>query len=176
MLKQTATHDIQPIAEESIATNNVDAITPWAEAQKQIAEAGQYWLATVQPDGHPHVMPLFGVWSEGCLYFTAGESTRKAKNLAHNPHCVLTFSGKGLDLIVEGEATKITDETKMQRVAEVYASKYDWHITVQDGAYTADYGAPSAGPPPYELYEVQLTKVFGLGMGEPYGATRWRFA
>jgi pyridoxine/pyridoxamine 5'-phosphate oxidase len=176
MLKNTATHDIQPLSEESIATNNVEAVTPWHEAQKQIAEARNYWLTTVQPNGYPHVIPLMVVWSQGCLYFSAGESTRKAKNLARNPHCVITTSVKGLDLIVEGDATKVTDVATLERVAKVYESKFDWHVTVQDGAYTADYGAPSAGPPPYDLYEVQLTKAFGLGMDEPYGATRWCFS
>ncbi|MBC7870651.1 MAG: pyridoxamine 5'-phosphate oxidase family protein [Chitinophagaceae bacterium] len=175
-----STHDIdtykQPVAEESIATNEVTAVTPWEEAREQLEEAQKYWLATVQPNGQPHVMPLFAVWSEGCLYFTAGETTRKAKNLAQSPHCVITVAGQGLDLIVEGEAVKVSDKARLQRVADVYASKYDWHITVRDGAYFAEYGAPSAGPPPYELYEIRLMKAFGLGTAEPYGATRWCFS
>jgi hypothetical protein len=58
----------------------------------------------------------------------------------------------------------------------LYSSKYGWQLTVRDGAYLADYGAPSAGPPPYELYEVQPVTVFGLGTEEPFGATRWQFS
>jgi len=175
-----STHDLElnkhPVDEQSIATNEVTTVTPWETARGQLEEAQKYWLATVQPNGHPHVMPVFAVWSNDALYFTAGETTRKAKNLVDNAHCVITVAGKGLDLIVEGEAVKISDTAKMEHVAAVYASKYDWHITVRDGAYFADYGAPSAGPPPYELYEIQFTKAFGLGTGEPYGATRWRFS
>jgi hypothetical protein len=32
-------------------------------------------------------------------------------------------------------------------VAEAYAAKYEWPVTVRDGAFDAD-GAPTAGPPP----------------------------
>ena len=166
----------EPLVEQSIATNGVLTVTPWAEAREQLEGAGKFWLATVKPNGQPHVMPLFGIWSAGTLYFTSGVAARKARNLAQNSHCVITAAGKTLDLVIEGEATKVRDETELQRVAELYASKYGWHLRVRDGAYLADYGAPSAGPPPYELYEVQPVKVFGLGTEEPFGATRWRFS
>ena len=166
----------KPMAEQSIATNQVATVTPWAEAEKQLVDVRHFWLATVRPDGRPHVMPLFAVWLDGTLYFTAGETTRKAKNLALNPHCVITAAGDGLDLIVEGEAVKVRDEATLRRVADGYAAKYGWQVTVRDGAYLAEYGAPSAGPPPYDLYGVRLKKVFGLSMKEPFGASRWRFA
>jgi general stress protein 26 len=164
------------VDERSIATNEVAAVTPWAQAQKQLADTHNYWLATVRPDGRPHVMPLFAVWSDGSLYFTSNESARKAKNLALNPHCVITVAGEGLDLIVEGEAQKVRDEATLQRIADLYHAKYGWLVTVSEGAYDAPFGAPSAGLPPYELYQVDLTKAFGLGTEEPFGATRWRFA
>src|SRR5262245_31880592 len=161
----------QPIAEQSIATNNVAAVTPWERAQEQLTDANKYWLATVRQDGHPHVMPLFGVWSDGSLYFTSNKSARKAKNLALNPSCVITVAGKGLDLIVEGETHNVRDEAVLQRIANLYHAKYGWMITVSNGAYAAPFGAPSAGLPPYELYQVRLTKAFGLGTEEPFGAT-----
>ena len=129
-------------------------VTPWAQAREQLKQAGKYWLATVRPNGQPHVMPLFGVWSEGALYFTSGMAARKARNLAQNSHCVITATSKNLDLVVEGKARKVHDQAKLHHVAGLYSSKYGWNLRVRDGAYLADYGAPSAGPPPYELYEV----------------------
>ena len=77
--------------------------------------------------------------------------------------------------MVEGEAAKARDDTMLQRVAAVYASKYQWHVTVHDGACDAEYGAPTAGPPPYEVYEVTPTQVFGFGTDETFSPTRWRF-
>ena len=161
---------------QSIATNGVTTVTPWAEARDQLEQAGKYWLTTVRPNGQPHVMPSFGIWSEDALYFTSGIAARKARNLAQTSHCVITATGEKLDLIVEGEARKVSDKAELERVAELYASKYGWRLSVREGVYLADYGAPSAGPPPYELYEVRPTTVFGLGTEEPFGATRWRFS
>lgn len=132
------------------------------------------WLATVRPDGRPHVMPLGVLWVDGAFYFTAGPATRKAKNLARDPCCVITVATYDFDMVFEGEATKVTGDAELQRNAEVYASQ-GWQPTVRDGAFYAEYSAPSAGPPPWEVYEVAPTTVFALGTAEPYGATRWRF-
>ena len=35
--------------------------TPWAEAERALAEAELYWLTTVRADGRPHVTPLIGL-------------------------------------------------------------------------------------------------------------------
>lgn len=75
---------------------------------------------------------------------------------------------------MEGEAKKVTEEARLQRIADVYAAS-GWQPTVRDGAFYAEYSAPSAGPPPWKVYEVTPKTVFALGTAEPYGATRWRF-
>jgi hypothetical protein len=76
--------------------------------------------------------------------------------------------------VVEGEAAKVSDGGRLERVADVYASKYGWQVAVRDGAFYAD-GAPTAGPPPYELYEAAPTRIFGFGTDESFGAARWDF-
>ncbi len=167
--------DRQPAAQESIATNGVEAVAQWSEAKEQLADARLYWLATVQPDTRPHVMPLFAVWLDDALYFTSNNHARKARNLARDPHCVITTSGSRMELVVEGVATRVMDDAVLQRAARIYLSKYGWSLTIRDHAYWAEYGAPSAGAPPYELYKIQPTMVFGLGNTEPFGATRWCF-
>jgi len=106
-----------------------------------------HWLATTRPDGGPHVMPIGVTWLDGRFYFSSGPGTRKAKNLAQNPHCVITLAGQGLDLVLEGEAVKVTDEAKLHRLADVFASA-GWAPTVRDGAFYHEFSAPSAGPPP----------------------------
>jgi len=175
---------IEPVSEKNI--DGYDAPTiPWGRARQRLEETFRqqapggegtrytHWVATTRPDGRPHVVPVGAVWMDGAFYFTSGDGTRKSRNLAQNPHCVITFSSPDLDIVVEGEAAKVTDEAKLQRVAEVYAS-VGWQPKVQDGAFTAEFSAPSAGPPPWYVYEVTPTTVFGLGTDEPYGATRWR--
>ena len=119
-------------------------------------------------------MPLGVLWMDGALHFTSGAGTRKSKNLARNPHCNLTVATDQFDLVVEGDAVKVTDEAKLKRIAEAY-SRQGWKPTVRDGALYAEYSAPSAGPPPWDVYEVRPAAVFALGTAEPYGATRFRF-
>jgi hypothetical protein len=38
---------------------------------------------------------------------------------------------------------------------------------------TAEYSAPSAGPPPWNVYRIVPSTVFALGTAEPYGAARF---
>jgi nitroimidazol reductase NimA-like FMN-containing flavoprotein (pyridoxamine 5'-phosphate oxidase superfamily) len=133
--------------------------------------ASRYWLATTRPDGRPHVMPVGAVWDHGSFFFTAGPNTQKAKNLARNPHCVITVAAPGTDIVVEGEAHHITDHDELQRVADLFPG---WDPVVRDGAFWHEYSAPSAGPPPWDLYEIRPQTVYGLATAEPYGATRWR--
>ena len=133
------------------------------------------WLATVRPDGRPHVVPVGVLQADGAFYFNAGAATRKAKNLAHSPHCVITVATHDFDLVLEGSAVKVTDPATVARVAEVFRAN-GWPASV-DGSgtsLTADFSAPSAGPAPWDVYTFTPETVFALGTSEPYGATRWR--
>ena len=170
--------DLQPVSEVSIDGYHGN-FTPWAEAEQLIvdnpAEPGQsYWLATTGADGAPHVVGIGAIWFGGRFWFTSGPKTQKSKNLANDNRCVITGSVPGLDLTVEGEATKVTDQETLERIAAAYA-EHGWAPTVSDGAFTHEYSAQTAGPPPWYLYEMRPTRAFGLGTAEPYGATRWTF-
>jgi hypothetical protein len=149
---------------------------PWSRALEQL-EAGaakSCWLATTRPDGRPHIAGVGALWVDGRLYFTSGAGTRKSRNLAANPTCALALSLPDLDLVVEGTAARVTDAAILVRLAERYAAQ-GWPATVSDGAITAPYSAPSAGPPPWDLYVITPVTAFGVATAEPYGATRWRF-
>jgi nitroimidazol reductase NimA-like FMN-containing flavoprotein (pyridoxamine 5'-phosphate oxidase superfamily) len=155
-----------------------DATLParWQAVREHLEEStATYWLATVRPDGRPHVRPILAVWVAGGLYFCAGENTRKAKNLALKTHCAVTVEQEPLDLVVEGTAAKVRDAATLQRVADAYASVYEWHVTVRDGAFHDTEGAPTAGPPPHDVYEVTPTTAFGFGLDESFSSTRWAF-
>jgi PPOX class probable F420-dependent enzyme len=134
-------------------------------------KAGSYWLATTRPDGRPHVMPLGIVWDSGTFYFTAGAGTQKAKNLARDPRCTITVASPETDVVVEGEARIVRDDAELQRIAKLFT---DWGPEVRDGAFWHEYSAPSAGPPPWDVYEVKPKTIYGLATAEPFGATRWR--
>jgi len=153
---------------------------PWAEAIARLTDAvsqGTQWLATVRPDGRPHVVPVGAMWLDGALYFTTGQGTRKEKNLARNAHCVISIASRGLDLVIEGNAARMTDEATLQRLAELYTAN-GWPATVRDGAFDAPYSAPTTGPAPYDVYEITPTIAYGFGTDDETvnHPTRWRFS
>jgi pyridoxine/pyridoxamine 5'-phosphate oxidase len=151
---------------------------PWSRALAQLEAADPktqtHFLATTRPDGRPHVAAVGALWVDGRFSFTSGAGTRKSRNLAENPNCVISVLLTGIDLVVEGTAAKVTDEPTLQRLAERYDAQ-GWPASVKDGALTAEYSAPSAGPPPWDLYVVAPVTAFGVLTSEPGGATRWRF-
>ena len=121
--------DREPVSEQPFN----DAVpTPWTEARGRLEEAGTYWLATARPDGRPHVMPVLGVRVDGALCFSAGEASRKGKNLARDPRCVITAGSRDLDLMVAGEAAKVRGRARLHLVAEAYAPKHGWRVTVRE--------------------------------------------
>jgi hypothetical protein len=169
---------------EPIETTNLDrygfAELPWSRPRDLLARgplgpATTFFLGTTRPDGRPHAAGVGAAWSDGDLYFTSGPATRKARNLAANPACTLAVSLDGIDLVLEGGASRVVDGPTLERVAAVYR-KGGWPATVEGDAFTAPFSAPSAGPPPWHLYRFTLQTAFGVATAEPYGATRWRFA
>jgi nitroimidazol reductase NimA-like FMN-containing flavoprotein (pyridoxamine 5'-phosphate oxidase superfamily) len=151
---------------------------PWSRALEALESRDQrkdtHFLATTRPDGRPHVAGVGAVWDSGKAYFVSGAGTRKSRNVAQNPNCAIAMSLTGIDIVIEGIAERVTDDATLQRLAKRYA-KGGWPAIVKDGAFTYDYSAPSAGPPPWDLYEVAPTTVFGVLADEPGGATRWSF-
>jgi hypothetical protein len=149
---------------------------PWSRPLKQLEAntAGSFWLATTTPDRRPHVAGVGALWVDGKIYVVTGARTRKGRNLAANPNCVLSVSLTGIDLVVEGSAVRITDRPTLLRLAKRYAAQ-GWPASVSGEALTAEYSAPSAGPPPWNLYVVRPTMAFGVATAEPHGAMRWEF-
>ena len=150
---------------------------PWSRALEALQGSGgsetRCFMATTRPDGRPHVAGVGALWDEGKVYVVSGPGTRKSQNLAQNPSCSVAFALKGMDLVVEGAAERVTDDETLRRLAKHYADS-GWPARVEDGAFTYDYSAPSAGPPPWYLYAVTPTTVFGVLAEEPGGAMRWR--
>jgi hypothetical protein len=135
------------------------------------------WLATVNHDGSPHVTGVGALWVDGAFWFETGERTRKGKNLARDPRCTLSLATHDYDLVVEGEAHKVTDAPTVAAMAARWVSG-GWPARVDDTglALTADYSAPSAGPPPWIVYRLTPHGATALATVEPGGATRWRFS
>lgn len=132
------------------------------------------WLTTINPDGSPHVTGVGALWVDGAFWFETGARTRKGRNLARDPRCVLSVATREFDLVVEGTADHVTDPPTVAAMARTWAEE-GWPARVDDTgtALTAEYSAPSAGPPPWQVYRIAARAVTGLATLAPGGATRW---
>ena len=164
-------------------TKNLDgygfAALPWSRphdllAAGPVASRTTFSLATTRPDGRAHAAGIGMRWHDGDLYFSSGPGTRKAKNLAASPACAISVSLEGIDLVFEGEASKVKDAKLVETVAARFR-EVGWPVEAKNGRFVAPYSAPSAGPPPWDLYRFRFGTVIGVATAEPYGATRWRF-
>lgn len=146
--------------------------TPWEDVRGVLEGAELFWISTVRSDGRPHVTPLAAVWVSGALYFCTGAAEQKGVNLAANDHCVLTTGNNawktGLDVVIEGSAHRVTDEGRLQLLADAWESKYegDWHFDVANGAFQGEGGEAL-------VFEVAPTKILAFAKGD-FAQTRYR--
>jgi hypothetical protein len=151
--------------------------TAWVQGRQTLQDAEIYWLSTVRPDRRPHVTPLLGVWVNGALHFCTGPTERKAKNLIENRHCILTTGCNdlhGLDMVVEGLATRVTDKGELGSIADCFETKYGPHFQAPDGTWSG-LGDAIRGGDGVLVFRVDPSTAFGFGKGEPFSQTRWSF-
>jgi nitroimidazol reductase NimA-like FMN-containing flavoprotein (pyridoxamine 5'-phosphate oxidase superfamily) len=151
------------------------AATSWEATRQALETAEMFWISTVRADGRPHVTPLVAVWAGGALYFCTGDAEQKAINLSANPHVVLTTGcngwDAGLDVMVEGEAVRVSDEDTLKRLAGAWTTKWDgrWHFEVRDGSFR-NPGSEA----PVLVFAVAPAKVLAFTKGT-FSHTRHRF-
>lgn len=133
-----------------------------------------WFLGTAGPDGRPHAAGVGALYIDGDVYIVSGPRTRKSRHLAANPLCTLSVRLKGLDLVLDGKAIRVTDKQTLERVLARFREG-GWPANVEGDAVTAPFSAPSAGPPPWYLYRFTFDKVVAVAGEEPNGATRWLF-
>ena len=176
--------NVEPTAELDPRFSSEGATArPWSAVADVLERSEMFWLSTVRRDGRPHVTPLPAMWLDGALHFCTGPDEQKARNIEANPNCVLTTGGNafrsGLDVVVEGSAVRVTDESLLWRLARMWESKLDWPFDVVDGAFR-ERGSDVAGEEPSArgtalVFAVAPVKVLAFGKGEPFSQTRYHF-
>jgi nitroimidazol reductase NimA-like FMN-containing flavoprotein (pyridoxamine 5'-phosphate oxidase superfamily) len=151
------------------------AATSWEDARKVLETAELTWITTVRADGRPHQSPLVTVWQDDRIHFATGTEEQKAVNLRANPHVLLTVAGRrwdeGLDVVVEGDAVRVTGEAALRRLAAAWTGKWDgrWNYQVRDG-----YFFHPGGDFPVLVYAVAPARVLAFGQGT-FTHTRHQF-
>ena len=149
--------------------------TPWEDTVAALERAELYWITTVRADGRPHVTPLIGVYVDGAVHFSTGLEEQKARNLEHARKVALTTGANtwnaGLDVVVEGEAVRITDTAKLQELADAIEAKYGevWHFDVAGDAFGGQGSTPGL------VFRIEPDKVLAFAKA-PHGHTSFRFS
>src|SRR3954452_7045951 len=134
------------------------------------------WLTTVNEDGSPHVTAVGALWLEGAFWFQTGAGTRKARNVGRDPRCSIAVSIRDADVVVEGEAARVTDRELMARAAEAWADN-GWPAELDESGsgITAPFNAPLQGPPPWQEERIEPRSAMVVSGIEPGRLTRFRF-
>jgi hypothetical protein len=136
-----------------------------------------FWLTTLNTDGSPHVTSVGALWHAGSCWFQTGRRTRKARNLARDSRCTISVATKGFDVMVSGEARLVADATIVAEIAAMWALS-GWPARPDDvgTGITAPFNAPTLGPPPWFVYQVEPHTATAVGTAEETpGSMRWRF-
>jgi len=162
---------------------NASATPPtWADIEHLLTRAQLYWIITVRADGRPHAVPLVGVWQDGAFAFCTGAEEQKQRNLDANPHVAVTTGstgangwGSGEDVVVEGEAVRVTNADALRGLAAAWFAKYgeDWKFDVRDQEFVELSHSGAGGGGGARMYQVRPTKV--IVFGDAHGQTAYRF-
>ena len=139
-----------------------EGLLPWSWATERLAASRNYWVSTVRPDGSPHAMAVWGVWSDDVYWFNTSRRSRKARNLAADARCVVTTENADECVILEGQASCVEDADSLARIFEIYERKYGFDLATMDSP----------------TYAVRPRVVFGFieaADAFPGSATRWNF-
>jgi nitroimidazol reductase NimA-like FMN-containing flavoprotein (pyridoxamine 5'-phosphate oxidase superfamily) len=146
------------------APDQGSGLLDWSWAAERLSAARNYWVATVWPTGRPHLMPVWAMWDDSMLWFSSAVGSRKSKNLRADPNCVITTDASD-PVILEGQASAVTEPARLQRVIDLMNAKYATHIEVSflDPSINVTFG-------------VRPHRVFGMRDADFQGSpTRWIF-
>ncbi len=166
-----AADDLPPVDWSAIAEKLDAGSAPAPDAHN----ARTTWLTTVNDDGSPHVTPVGALWLDGAFWFQTG-STKKARNVARDPRCSLAVSIRDADVVVEGNAERVSDPSDIARLAKAWADQgWPAEPDASGEGITAPFNAPAQGPPPWGVYRV-TPRSANVALGsEPGGLSRFRF-
>jgi hypothetical protein len=167
-----AADGLPPVSWDTVVEKLDAGSAPGADA----ANSRTTWLATVNEDGRPHVTAVGALWLDGAFWFQTGAGTRKGRNLLRDPRCSIAVSILDADVVIEGDAARVTDPSEVAKVAKAWAEG-GWPVEPDEtgSGITAPFNAPSLGPPPWGVYRIEPRSAVVTLAKDPGGLTRFRF-
>ncbi len=134
----------------------------WDKTGTLLEASELFWVCTVRPDGRPHATLFVAVWVDEAVYSRTGTIEQKFANLSNNPHVVLLTGCNqwdgGIDVVMEGNAARVTDPAVVERLATAWVPKWDgrWESLS-------------------EVFSVVPSTLYAYAKGDPFGQTKHRF-
>lgn len=107
-----------------VAADAGSGLLPWTWVEEQLTATRHCWVATTWPDGRPHLSPVWCVWLDGCLWFSCGVASRKARNLDVDPRCTLSTDDPLNPVVVSGSAGFSASPSGTDRFVDALDDKY----------------------------------------------------
>ena len=103
-----------------------------SQVERRLQTEQNLWLATVRPNGTPHLVPIWFVWVAGKIYLCTGADSVKVRNLMQNPRVSIALEDGTKPVVIEGQARPMGRPPAA--VIDAFQHKYDWNIQT-DGEY-----------------------------------------
>jgi len=140
-------------------------LLPWSWADERLLHSHDYWFATTYPDGRPHVMPVWAIWSDGALWASSALGSRKARNLTRDGRCSITTDDALEPVVVDGHAEVVQD-----------AALIGAFLEAMNGKYGSSYEPSFLDPGVNATFRITPEVVIGLTEEDFVGSpTRWTF-
>lgn len=104
--------------------------TPSSHVIDKLIEQKNIWLASVRPDGRPHLIPVWFVWHQERIYLCIEPASVKARNISGNPSVALALEDGSSPVICEGTAS-VVPAPWSTAITELFNSKYGWEISTE---------------------------------------------
>ena len=140
-----------------------EGLLPWSWAEDKLRNTATFWVATIHPDGRPHMMPVWGLWGRDAFWFGSTLASRKARNLLSDPRCTVTTEDAIDTVVLEGIAERILDDEATE-----------WYTNAANEKYAANY---TYDPAINAIFAVRPHRAFGMRAAEDFtgSPTRWQW-
>jgi nitroimidazol reductase NimA-like FMN-containing flavoprotein (pyridoxamine 5'-phosphate oxidase superfamily) len=124
---------------------------------ERLEKSRNYWVATADGAGRPHVVPVWGLWVDDILCFGGAPETRWMRNLAANPWAAVHLESGDDVVMLEGKVEEMNDPDHplVKRCADASMAKYGM-----------------GGGVPFLVLRPQVVFAWSNFLSD---ATRWRF-
>ena len=140
-------------------------LLPWSWAEERLVGSHDYWLATITPDGTPHLMPVWALWHDGSLWFSSSNGSRKARNLGEEPRCSVSTGNPLEPVVVQGRAQRVADRNSLAAM-----------LAAENAKYGTSYGFDMVDPVSNSVFALRPEWVFALDSKDFAGSpTRFTF-